>query len=77
MRGDDIIAWVIMPRYGANLELYSEKMKNKMSRMSILDIGLAMLTNLEATHSAGYVFNDLKLDNLMLGYGQSLSKTVS
>ena len=48
-----------------------------MSKASILDVGLAMLTNLEATHKAGYIFNDLKLDNLMVGYGDKLDNTVS
>lgn len=78
VRGEDnLLAWVIMPRYGTNLENYFEKMKHKMSIESILDVGLAMITTLEATHKAGYVFNDLKLDNLMVGYGNNISKTVT
>ena len=45
-----------------------------MSKTSIYDIGTALLTTLEATHKAGYVFNDLKLDNLMVGYNQKIFK---
>jgi serine/threonine protein kinase len=71
------MAWVIMPRFGQNLENYFEKMKNQMSSASALDVGLAMITSLEATHKAGYIFNDLKLDNLMVGYGQKIDKTVN
>lgn len=33
-----------------------------------------MLSTLEATHNAGYIYNDLKLDNLMIGFGQKLSQ---
>lgn len=78
VRGEDnLLAWVIMPRYGSNLETYFEKMQHKMSKETILDVGLAMITTLESTHKAGYVFNDLKLDNLMVGYGNRPSKTVT
>jgi serine/threonine protein kinase len=62
-------AWVIMPRYGHNLDLYCAKLNYKLSNETILDISKAILFTLEATHKAGYVYNDLKLDNLMVGYG--------
>ena len=45
-----------------------------MNKETILEIGLAMLITLEAVHSAGYVFNDLKLDNLMIGINQKVLK---
>jgi casein kinase 1 len=48
-----------------------------MSRASVLDVGIAILMCLEATHKAGYVFNDLKLDNLMVGLNQKLSMIIS
>ena len=68
MQRGALMAWMIMPRYGQNLEYISYKMGLKLSRQSIYDIGTAMLTTLESVHKAGYVFNDLKLDNLMVGY---------
>jgi serine/threonine protein kinase len=61
-------AWVIMPRYGYNLEYIAHKINFKLLKASIYDIGTAILTTLEAVHTAGYVYNDLKLDNLMVGY---------
>ena len=45
-----------------------------MNKETIFEIGLAMLTTLEAVHSSGYVFNDLKLDNLMIGINQKVLK---
>lgn len=45
-----------------------------MNKETIFEIGLAMLVTLEAVHSAGYVFNDLKLDNLMVGINQKVYK---
>jgi serine/threonine protein kinase len=72
-----LMAWAIMPRCGMNLENYFEMMDHKMSKNSVYDAGTAILSMLEATHKAGYVFNDLKLDNVMVGYGQRLSKKIT
>lgn len=42
---------------------------------SILELGFRLIDMLEIVHSTGYVFNDLKLDTIHLGYGQTLDKT--
>lgn len=38
-----LMAWMIMPRYGHNLEYICYKMDFKLSRQSIYDIGTAIL----------------------------------
>ena len=63
-----LMAYLIMPRYGYNLDILFHKTKYQLSKSSIYDVGFAVLKNLEACHNEGYVFNDLKLDNLMVGY---------
>ena len=73
-QNDKLMAWFIMPRYGYNLEYIFNKMEHRLLKSSIYDIGLAILFNLEAVHKAGYVYNDLKLDNLMVGYRQTIYK---
>ena len=35
---------------------------------------MAMLHNLEVTHNAGYIYNDLKLDNLLVGFREPVKK---
>jgi serine/threonine protein kinase len=67
-QNDSLKAWVIMPRYGYNIEYIALKMDFKLLKTSIYDIGTAILATLESIHKAGYVYNDLKLDNLMVGY---------
>lgn len=34
-----------------------------------MSLGIQLINILESIHQAGYVYNDLKLDNLMLDYG--------
>ena len=43
-----------------------------MHKSSIYHLGLACLNLLEQIHSAGYVYNDLKLDNLLVDFKESL-----
>jgi serine/threonine protein kinase len=62
-------AYCIMPRYGHNLDTWFEKFKFKLSNESILDLAQQILQIMREIHSAGYAYNDLKLDNLMVGYG--------
>ena len=74
VQGEELMAWVIMPRYGVNLEYVCERLGYQLSHATIHDVGSAILTTLEAVHKAGYVFCDLKLDNLMTGYKQTVYK---
>jgi serine/threonine protein kinase len=43
--------------------------KQKWSPQTIMHVGLQLIDVLESTHRAGYVFNDLKLDNILIQYG--------
>jgi casein kinase 1 len=64
---EKLLSYMIMPRYGHNLETIFERSSCRFSNASILSLALATLDMLESVHSAGYVYNDLKLDNLMMG----------
>ena len=63
-----IMAYTIMPRYGSNLEAFFEKEGSYLSNSSIRKVALSTIDMLEGVHSAGYTYNDLKLDNIMVGY---------
>ena len=63
---------MIMPRLGINLEQYFEAMNNVIPELSVYSLGIKILTLLECVHQAGFVFNDLKLDNLMIGFSDKL-----
>ena len=55
-----------MPRLGQNLHNYFESFQYKLPEISIYSLAIKIITLLECVHSIGLVFNDLKLDNLMV-----------
>ena len=63
-----------MPRLGQNLEDYFSKQHEQLSSASIRDLGCAIVSMLEAVHKAGFTYNDLKLDNLMVEFDNKLPK---
>jgi serine/threonine protein kinase len=71
---EDLLSYMIMPRYGKNLEDFFEKQKCKVSNNTILEIALGTLHMLESVHAAGYAYNDLKLDNIMVGFKNKLPR---
>lgn len=56
-----------MPKYGKNLEYLFEKFNQSFSQKTILLLGISILEIFEKVHSAGYTYNDLKLDNILVG----------
>ena len=57
---------MIMPRLGMNLENYFEKVNWSLPEISIYSLAIKIVTLLECVHKIGLIFNDLKLDNLMV-----------
>lgn len=47
-------------------------MNNIIPEISVYSLGIKILTLLACVHETGFVFNDLKLDNLMIGYSDKL-----
>ena len=64
-----------MPRYSRTLENYIHKMDYKLSKISVYNIGLQLLRNLETIHAAGFVYNDMKLDNIMMNFSANPPKS--
>lgn len=65
---DDPLVYFLMPRYGYNLESILIKRNFNMSSASIFHLGLSLLNTLEIIHNSGLVYNDLKFDNILVGY---------
>ena len=52
-----------MTRFGDTLETYMEDL----SHLQINQIGIQIITMLEKVHKTGFVYNDLKEDNVCVG----------
>ena len=63
-----------MPRYGRDLFDYIHKEKVTLSSASIFNLGLKLLDILELIHSSGYVYNDLKLENIVIDLKDELPR---
>ena len=61
-----IFTYVIMPRLGKNLDKVFKKRKAQFTKEQVCSLGIQLVSILEQVHTAGFVYNDLKLDNLLL-----------
>ena len=61
-----------MPRYGKNLNYSIQSQNFNLSYESVFHLGIQLLDILEMIHNTGFIYNDLKLDNILIGYGQRL-----
>ena len=66
--------YIVMTRYGSNFFDIFSNHQALFSTKSVYSLGLTLLNILEKIHKAGYVYNDLKLDNLMLDYGVNIKE---
>ena len=66
-----------MPRYGINLQQILNEKNSNISTTSIYYLGLKLLDILEVVHNSGLVHNDIKPDNILIGYGESIQRNSS
>ena len=57
----------VIDRLGSSLDELHEHFQNKLSLQSVLQIGIQLVDCLQSIHSCGYVYNDLKHDNVLIG----------
>ena len=64
-----------MPRFGTSLQDILHKCDKYISNASIFNLGLQILNILELIHNSGIVYNDLKPDNILAGYGDQIQNS--
>ena len=61
-----------MPRFGKDLDSFFSEQGKKLSLNSVVRLGIKVLDILEMVHNSGYIYGDLKLDNILAGHGENL-----
>lgn len=61
------MSYYVMSKYGRNLYSIFEKHHMKFSNKTILLIGIKLIDIIKKIHMVGYTYNDLKLDNILVG----------
>ena len=64
-----LCSFFVMPRYGKTLESILQISNFKVSKESLYRLGIRLIDALEHIHIAGFIYNDIKPDNIMFLYG--------
>lgn len=70
-------SFIVMDRRGRTLEHYFKKNENGFDLETIVQVGCQLLKILQKVHSIGMVYNDLKLENILVNKDQDASNTLS
>ena len=68
-----VYSFMVMPRLSFNLHQVFLAQQGQFSMRMVCDVALQVVDMLQIIHRSGYVFNDLKLDNLMVPQDVNLS----
>ena len=66
-----------MNEFGKNLDDYFEKANGCFSKKTIFQIGIRLIDILSKVHDAGYIYNDLKLANILVGNHKGSSSSLN
>lgn len=68
LNSENIYMYAIMPELGPNLDQLFNVSDVDYTADCIYSMGIQLLNIIEKVHKTGLVYNDLKLDNLVLDY---------
>lgn len=60
-------SYMVLRRYGDTLEKFLFKRNEPFSLPCSVKIGMRILEQLRLIHESGFTYNDLKLDNILVG----------
>ena len=61
------MSYYVMQKYGSNLYSLFERYRMQFSAKTIFQIGIQLVKILQKVHQAGFTYNDMKLDNILVG----------
>ena len=69
---DQVWSFIIQEQLGDTLETHLFARDEAFSPNCCYKIGLQLLEQIRLIHETGYTFNDIKLDNILVGYPTSI-----
>lgn len=69
---DSVWSYIIQEKLGDTMENYLFEKDEPFSEKTVLQIGIQLIESFKIIHEAGYNYNDLKLDNVMIGDAKEL-----
>ena len=70
---DQVWSYIVQEQLGQTLESHLFARDEAFTPACCYKIGLQLLDQIKLIHETGYTFNDIKLDNILVGYPTSLS----
>lgn len=62
-----IWSYIVQEKFGKTLDCYLEEHNDAFSEKTTIQIGLQLVEILQEVHECGYIQNDLKPDNILVG----------
>lgn len=75
--GKKFMSFYVMSKYGRNLYSIFEAHHMKFSVKTICLIGMKLIDVMRKIHLAGFTYNDLKLDNILVGDFENTDNSLS
>jgi len=70
-------SFIIMQKLGKNLESYLSQKESCFTMTTICQLGIQLVECIKKVHKIGYIHNDIKLDNILVGDGESSLKSLN
>ena len=68
-------SYIVQEKLGDTMEKFLFTRNEPFSEKTVLQIGIQLLEAFKIIHEAGYIFNDLKLDNILIGDASELPQS--
>jgi len=68
--GNERLRFLVLTRLGADIQKFFQSGEKPLPLTTALNVGLQIMESLEYIHSKNYTHNDIKAQNVLLGYGQ-------
>ena len=70
------MSFFVMNKFGHNLDQYFANAKGMFTKKTIYQIGIRLVDMLKKIHETGFTYNDLKLENILIGNYKNSSSSL-